>query len=89
MLEFAVPTNVSEWMQDHVRRYLESDGADGHMWDGGQTGRGSPIPTLALGHQGASHREIPNLALDLRRVRRRLSYCGLQGWQPCPPQLVP
>ena len=22
-----------DWIQDHIRRYLESNGADGHMWD--------------------------------------------------------
>ena len=28
------------WVEDHVRRYLESDGEDGHVWNG--------VPTLLL-----------------------------------------
>ena len=28
------------WVEDHVRRYLESDGEDGHIWNG--------VPTLLL-----------------------------------------
>lgn len=28
------------WVADHTRRYVESDGADGHLWNG--------VPTLVL-----------------------------------------
>jgi len=26
-----VPETLSDWMKDHVQRYLKSNGADGHM----------------------------------------------------------
>lgn len=29
-----------EWVADHTRRYVDSDGADGHLWNG--------VPTLVL-----------------------------------------
>ena len=35
-------------MRDHVRRYLESDGADGHLWDSSERGGPGPVPTLLL-----------------------------------------
>jgi deazaflavin-dependent oxidoreductase (nitroreductase family) len=31
---------LPDWMADHIRRYLETDGADGHIWRG--------VPTLLL-----------------------------------------
>ncbi len=33
MPEFSVPSQLPDWVKDHVSRYLESGGADGHMWD--------------------------------------------------------
>ena len=30
----------ANWTQDHVRRYLQSNGEDGHMWNG--------VPTLLI-----------------------------------------
>ena len=31
---------VPGWVQEHIRRYLDSDGEDGHIWNG--------VPTLLL-----------------------------------------
>ena len=62
MLEFAVPTHAAQWIQDHVRRYLDSDGADGHMWEGPQPRSGGPIPTLLLvtkGRRSGESRTLP------------------------------
>jgi deazaflavin-dependent oxidoreductase (nitroreductase family) len=35
---------LPDWMAEHMRRYLETDGADGHIWNG--------VPTLLLTTQG-------------------------------------
>jgi deazaflavin-dependent oxidoreductase (nitroreductase family) len=35
---------LPDWMAQHMRRYLETDGADGHIWNG--------VPTLLLTTQG-------------------------------------
>jgi proline iminopeptidase len=48
MSEFSVPTHLPDWIQDHVRRYLESEGADGHMWDSSVAGGPGPVPALLL-----------------------------------------
>ena len=85
MLEFAVPTNVSEWMQDHVRRYLESDGADGHMWDGGQPGRGSPIPTLLLVTKGRRTGKSRTLPLIYGESGDAYLIVGSKGGSPAHP----
>jgi deazaflavin-dependent oxidoreductase (nitroreductase family) len=41
-----VPPTVQDWVKDHVRRYLESDGADGHMIK--LPTHSEPVPTLLL-----------------------------------------
>ena len=33
---------------EHKRRYLESDGAEGHLWDSTPAGGPGPVPTLLL-----------------------------------------
>ncbi len=45
MNESKVPDGALEWVKDHVRRYLATDGADGHMFSAGNM---APVPTLLL-----------------------------------------
>ncbi|MEE8347875.1 MAG: nitroreductase family deazaflavin-dependent oxidoreductase [Dehalococcoidia bacterium] len=52
MPEFSVPTQLPDWVKDHVTRYLESAGTDGHMWDSTIAGGPGPIPTLLLATTG-------------------------------------
>ena len=44
----SIPDHLPEWIRDHIRRYLESDGADGHMWDASVAGGSGLVPTLLL-----------------------------------------
>ncbi len=48
MPEPSIPEHLPDWIRDHVRRYLESDGADGHMWDASIAGGTGLVPTLLL-----------------------------------------
>ena len=43
-----VPTSMPGWIQKHVKQYLESGGAEGHMWDSSVVGGPGPLPTLLL-----------------------------------------
>jgi len=36
------------WISDHIRRYLATDGADGHLWNSSERGGPGPVPTLLL-----------------------------------------
>lgn len=50
------------WIQDHLQRYLESDGEDGHMWDSASAGGSGVFPTLLLtttGRQSGEPRVLP------------------------------
>ena len=47
-----VPANLPQWIGEHLRRYVESDGADGHLWDTTAVGGPGPVPTLLLTTSG-------------------------------------
>ena len=47
-------TTLSDWVVDHMNRYLETDGEDGHIWRG--------VPTLlltTLGRSSGEQRMLP------------------------------
>ena len=48
MAEPSVPQGLPSWIADHIRRYRESNGKDGHMWDSTVAGGKGMIPTLLL-----------------------------------------
>ena len=48
MSETKIPSNLQKLIDDHLRRYVESDGKDGHMWDSTPVGGPGPVPTLLL-----------------------------------------
>ena len=41
-------SDLPKWIADHLQRYLDTDGADGHLWDSAPVGGPGPIPTLLL-----------------------------------------
>jgi deazaflavin-dependent oxidoreductase (nitroreductase family) len=47
--------NLPQWIQEHLHRYLESDGADGHIWNG--------VTTLLLTTRGRRSGEWQTLPL--------------------------
>jgi deazaflavin-dependent oxidoreductase (nitroreductase family) len=46
MADAKVPDTLSDWMKDHVKRYLATNGADGHMLT--LPSHAKPVPTLLL-----------------------------------------
>lgn len=62
MTEPKASMDLPDWIQDHLRRYLESDGSDGHMWDSAAAGGSGVFPTLLLttrGRQSGEARTLP------------------------------
>lgn len=41
-------SDLPKWIADHLQRYLDTDGADGHLWDSAPVGGPGLIPTLLL-----------------------------------------
>lgn len=45
---------LPDWMQDHLDRYLASDGEDGHMWNGVRT-----LLLTTKGRKSGEDRQLP------------------------------
>ena len=43
-----MPVNVPDFVLDHLRRYLDSNGEDGHMWNSAGLGDHGECPALLL-----------------------------------------
>jgi deazaflavin-dependent oxidoreductase (nitroreductase family) len=47
-----LPDYLPEWIKDHLRRYLASNGEEGHMWDASLGGGTGMVQTLLLTTKG-------------------------------------
>lgn len=58
-----LPDNLPPWVEGHVRIYVESAGAAGHLWDSSVVPGGlGPVPTLllmAVGRHSGTIRPLP------------------------------
>lgn len=61
MSQTSASPKLPDWMADHVRRYRESNGADGHLWK--PPGGGKPVPTLLLTTTGRKSQQRQVLPL--------------------------
>jgi proline iminopeptidase len=73
------------WMQDHVRRYRESNGADGHMWDSSIAGGPGPIPTLLLTTTGRKSKQPLELPLIYGKAPAGYVIVASKGGAPAHP----
>jgi deazaflavin-dependent oxidoreductase (nitroreductase family) len=52
MTEPRISSNLPDWIKDHLRRYLATEGADGYLWDATLGGGEGLVPTLILTTKG-------------------------------------
>jgi proline iminopeptidase len=62
-MEPRINPNLPDWIVDHLTRYLESNGEDGHMWDASLAGGEGLLPTLLLTTVGRKSGEPLTLPL--------------------------
>lgn len=67
-----------DWVAEHVRRYIETDGADGHIWRG--------APTLILTTRGRRSGQRRRLALIYGRDGDRYVIVASKGGNPRHPE---
>jgi deazaflavin-dependent oxidoreductase (nitroreductase family) len=48
MAEQKIPSSLPSWVEDHLARYIATDGADGYLWDASLGGGRGMVPTLLL-----------------------------------------
>lgn len=78
----AAPEDVTDsptgWVADHIREYVESDGAAGHEWNG--------VPTLLLTTRGRSSGLLRRTALIYGRHGDSYLVVASQGGAPTHPK---
>jgi deazaflavin-dependent oxidoreductase (nitroreductase family) len=80
--EFTVPTGLPDFIQDHVRTYLESGGSEGHMWDSAVAGGPGPVPTLLLVTTGRRSGNSQTLPLIYGRTETGYVVVASKGGSP-------
>lgn len=80
-----IPAYLPEWVRDHLKRYIESDGADGHLWDAEPFGGVGMIPTLLLTTTGHNSGKPLQLPLIYGEVPGGYAVIGSKGGAPAHP----
>jgi deazaflavin-dependent oxidoreductase (nitroreductase family) len=85
MPEQRIADYLPAWIKDHLQRYIESDGADGHLWDASLGGGEGMIPTLLLTTTG--RKSGLSLTLPLIYSKTGSGYCVIasKGGAPTHP----
>ena len=77
MAERSTQRTLPGWMADHMKRYVESNGADGHIWNG--------VPTLLLTTTGRKSGEPLMLPLIYGEDKGRYIIVASKGGYPTHP----
>jgi len=84
-MEQRIAENLPDWIKDHLTRYIESDGADGHYWDAALGGGEGMVATLLLTTEGRKSGQ--SLTIPLIYGRAGDGYCVIasKGGAPAHP----
>jgi len=63
MAEPNKPSELPDWIKDHLSRYIATDGADGYWWDASLGGGKGLVPTLLLTTTGRKSGRVLTLPL--------------------------
>jgi deazaflavin-dependent oxidoreductase (nitroreductase family) len=85
MSEVLIPAHLPDWIRDHIHRYLESDGADGHMWDSSSVGGPGLVPTLLLTTTGRKSGKPQILPLIYGKAGKGYVIVASKGGAPSHP----
>jgi proline iminopeptidase len=85
MSEPSRPTELPAWIRDHIRRYLASDGRDGHLWDSTVAGGSGPVPTLLLTTTGRKSGKSLLLPLIYGKTQKGYVIIASKGGAPAHP----
>ncbi len=85
MPEQRIAEGLPDWIKDHLKRYIESDGADGHYWDASLAGGEGMLATLLLTTTGRKS-GLP-LTIPLIYGKTDTGYCVIasKGGAPAHP----
>jgi deazaflavin-dependent oxidoreductase (nitroreductase family) len=79
MADFTNPVDSpTEWVAGHIKKYVETDGEEGHVWNG--------VPTLLLTTIGRKSGQARRSALIYGKDGDRYVIVGSRGGAPTHPQ---
>ena len=82
MHEFSVPAGLPEFIQNHVRDYLETEGETGHMWDSSDVGGNGLVRTLLLVTVGRKSGRTQTLPIGYTKTEAGYVIVGSKGGAP-------
>ena len=85
MHEFSVPIGLPEFIQSHVRDYLETDGETGHLWDSTSFGGNGAVATLLLVTVGRKSGRTQTLPIGYTKTEMGYVIAGSKGGAPTHP----
>lgn len=85
MHEFSVPAGLPEFIQNHVRDYLETEGETGHMWDSSDVGGNGLVRTLLLVTVGRKSGRTQTLPIGYTKTEAGYVIVASKGGAPTHP----
>ena len=85
MSTVSIPDHLPELIRDHIRRYVETDGAEGHMWDSSVFGGPGVVPTLLLTTTGRKSGKSLTLPLIYGTTETGYAIVASKGGDPSHP----
>ncbi|HTV79601.1 MAG TPA: nitroreductase family deazaflavin-dependent oxidoreductase [Steroidobacteraceae bacterium] len=85
MTETNKARELPPWIQDHLDRYIATDGADGYMWDASRGGGKGMVPTLLLTTTGRKSGHALTLPLIFGRSGPDYVVVASKGGAPAHP----
>ncbi|MFT5132276.1 MAG: deazaflavin-dependent oxidoreductase (nitroreductase family) [Gammaproteobacteria bacterium] len=79
------PANIPDFVLDHVRLYLKTNGADGYLWDSTGFGDHGMLPTLLLTSIGCKSGEPMMVPLIYGEANGNYIVCASRGGAPVNP----
>jgi deazaflavin-dependent oxidoreductase (nitroreductase family) len=85
MAESNRPSELPDWIKDHLSRYIATDGADGYLWDASLGGGKGLVPTLLLTTVGRKSGRVLTLPLIFGRSGPNYVVVASKGGAPTHP----
>jgi deazaflavin-dependent oxidoreductase (nitroreductase family) len=85
MTDSRIADSLPDWIKDHLRRYLATDGADGHLWDATLGGGTGMVPTLLLTTTGRKSGQPLTLPLIYGEYGNNVVVIASKGGAPAHP----
>ena len=85
MAESSDTSKLPSWIQDHLKRYLATDGQDGYLWDASLGGGKGMVPTLLLTTTGRKSGKALTLPLIFGRSGDDYVVVASKGGAPAHP----